>query len=62
MGHVLGLGRTNFDGDLMADKVNDGTEDVSECEIRVMLQANYWKLTACDIHPNWPEKIKFSTT
>ena len=26
MGHALGLGHANFDGNLMAEKVNDGTE------------------------------------
>ena len=29
-GHALGLGHANFDGNLMAEKVNDGTEKVSE--------------------------------
>jgi hypothetical protein len=39
MGHVLGLGHANFDGNLMAEKVNDGTENVSECEIKAVLKA-----------------------
>jgi hypothetical protein len=30
MGHALSLGHANFDGNLMAEKVNDGTEKVSE--------------------------------
>jgi hypothetical protein len=33
MGHALGLGHANFDGNLMAEKVNDGTENISECEL-----------------------------
>ena len=32
--HALGLGHANFDGNLMAEKVNDGTENISECELR----------------------------
>jgi hypothetical protein len=42
MGGALGLGHANFDGNLMAEKVNAGTEKVSECEVK----ANYWKLIA----------------
>jgi hypothetical protein len=42
---MIGLGRTNFDGNLLAESVNDGTEGIAECEITV-LQANYWKLIA----------------
>jgi predicted Zn-dependent protease len=44
MGHALGLGHANFDGNLMAKRVNDGTEDISKCEIKAVIEANYWKL------------------
>jgi hypothetical protein len=44
MGHALGLGHANFDGNLMAEKVNYGTATVSECEINAVIEANYWKL------------------
>ena len=44
MGHALGLGHANFDGNLMAHEVNDGTVFVSECEIKAVIEANYWKL------------------
>lgn len=56
MGHALGLGHANFDGNLMAEKVNDGTENVSECETMAVLKANYWKLIANGIAPAMPEK------
>jgi predicted Zn-dependent protease len=56
LGHALGLGHANFDGNLMAEKVNDGTENVSECEIKTVLKANYWKLIADSIAPAKPEK------
>jgi hypothetical protein len=55
MGHALGLGHANFDGNLMAEKVNDGTENISKCEIKAVLQANHWKLIADDMQPGWPK-------
>jgi len=55
MGHALVLGHANFDGDLMAEKINDGAENISECEINAVLQANYWKLIADDMQPVWPK-------
>jgi Matrixin len=45
MGHALGLGHANFDNNLMAEKVNHGTGSVSECEIKAVIEANYWKLS-----------------
>jgi predicted Zn-dependent protease with MMP-like domain len=56
IGHALGLGHANFDGNLMAEKVNDGTENISECEIKAVLKANYWKLIAESTNPIMPEK------
>src|SRR4030095_9131917 len=44
MGHALGLGHANFDGNLMAERVNEGTATVSKCEINAVIEANYWKL------------------
>jgi hypothetical protein len=44
MGHALGLGHANFDGNLMAQQVKDGTAVVSDCEIEAVIKANYWKL------------------
>jgi hypothetical protein len=44
MGHALGLGHANFDGNLMAEMVNEGTATVSECEIYAVTVANQWKL------------------
>jgi hypothetical protein len=55
MGHALGLGHANFDGNLMAEKVNDGTEKVSECEVEAVLQANHWKLIADGTDPGRPK-------
>jgi predicted Zn-dependent protease len=44
MGHALGLGHANFDVNLMAEKINDGTETISECEIKGVYEANSWYL------------------
>jgi hypothetical protein len=44
MGHALGLGHANFDANLMAERVNQGTGFVSDCEIKAVIEANYWKL------------------
>ena len=52
MGHALGLGHANFDGNLMAEMVNYGTATVSECEINAVIEANYWKL-GDDSHDNF---------
>ena len=56
MGHALGLGHANFGGNLMAEKANDGTDTVSECEIKAVLQANHWKLIADDMQPDMPKR------
>jgi len=58
MGHALGLGHANFDGNLMAEMVNDGTATVSECEINAVIEANHWKLgdnSDGDAEPRYPQ-------
>lgn len=44
VGHVLGLGHTNFDGSLMATRVDSSSGDISDCEIEAVYEANHWKL------------------
>jgi hypothetical protein len=55
MDHTLGLGHANFLCNLIAEKVNDGMENISKCEINAVLQANHWKLIADDTQPGWPK-------
>lgn len=58
MGHALGLGHANFDGNLMAERVNEGTDTVSGCEVKAVMDANYWKLgdgNHANTYPNYPE-------
>jgi predicted Zn-dependent protease len=43
IGHALGLGHANFDGNLMAVMINEGAETISTCELEGVLQANHWK-------------------
>lgn len=42
IGHVLGLGHANFDGNLMVAQVNRGSGSVSDCEIKAVYTANEW--------------------
>jgi predicted Zn-dependent protease len=45
IGHALGLGHANFEGDIMNENVNyDGTTSISNCDIKAVSQANHWKL------------------
>jgi predicted Zn-dependent protease len=45
IGHALGIGHANFEGDIMSENVNyDGTASISNCDIKAVSQANHWKL------------------
>jgi hypothetical protein len=58
MGHALGLGHANFNGNLMAEMVNGGTATVSECETSAVTAANQWKLgdnRDGDVGPDYPQ-------
>jgi hypothetical protein len=44
MGHALGLGHANFDGNLMTELINDGAGTIADCEIKAVNEANQWKL------------------
>lgn len=55
IGHVLGLGHANFDGSLMSESTDGGTENISICEINGVLAANYWRLVAVGNNPEYPE-------
>jgi hypothetical protein len=56
MGHALGLGHANFSGNLMAGKINDGSETISDCEINAVIFANYWRLDQDLTNPIHPQK------
>jgi hypothetical protein len=44
LGHTLGLGHANFDGNLMTERVDTGSGIISACEIEAVKTANSWKL------------------
>jgi predicted Zn-dependent protease len=55
IGHALGLGHANFEGDIMNGIVSyDGTTSISDCDIQAVSEANHWKLlynTTTPINP-----------
>ena len=55
IGHALGLGHANFDGSLMSESTEGGTENISTCEINGVLAANYWRLVTVSNNPEYPE-------
>jgi hypothetical protein len=44
LGHTLGLGHANFNGNLMTERVDTGSGIISSCEIEAVKAANSWKL------------------
>lgn len=56
MGHALGLGHANFDGNLMTEQVNDGAGSIADCEIKSVNEANRWKLKDDSDQPYAPSK------
>jgi hypothetical protein len=61
IGHALGLGHANFDGDIMSQKINsEGIVNISECDLNGVLQANHWKLLNNDITPDNPTEDEVS--
>jgi predicted Zn-dependent protease len=45
IGHALGLGHANFEGDIMNENISyDGTTSISDCDIKAVSEANHWKL------------------
>ncbi len=44
LGHTLGLGHANFNGNLMTERVDTGSGTITSCEIEAVKTANSWKL------------------
>lgn len=40
LGHALGLGHANFNGDLMSPTLNDESKTISKCDVEAVLSAN----------------------
>lgn len=54
IGHALGLGHANFDGDLMSTTVQTGTGTISACDVDGVIEANHWKLVDSADAPHDP--------
>jgi predicted Zn-dependent protease len=54
VGHALGLGHANFDGDLMSTTVQTGTDTISDCDVDAVMEANHWKLEDSEDTPHEP--------
>lgn len=48
IGHVLGLDHANFRSNLMAERVDTGSSQISSCEIEAVNIANAWKVNGGD--------------
>jgi hypothetical protein len=59
LGHALGLGHANFNGDLMSATLNNESDSISQCDINAALEANHL-LTENNNHSNNIEKGLFS--
>ena len=58
LGHVLGLGHTNYEGSLMANLVvEDKTATISECEIDGVYAANSWEFVESRLNPGHPQRM-----
>ena len=44
IGHLLGLGHANFKESIMSSLVYPSYNEISECEIKAIAEANKWKL------------------
>jgi predicted Zn-dependent protease len=44
LGHALGMGHANFNGNLMSTRVDTGSGIIAPCEIEAVNTANAWKL------------------
>jgi len=52
LGHALGLGHANFDGDLMSTTVQGGSNTISTCDINGVKEANHWFIVDLDTTPH----------
>ena len=54
IGHALGTGHANFDGDLLSTSVGAGISASSTCDVDTVIAANHWKLVDGDTTPHAP--------
>ena len=54
IGHALGIGHTNFNGDLMSVILSGKSRAISKCDINALLEANQWKIVEHSNAPHAP--------
>ena len=54
VGHALGAGHANFNGDLMSTTVQTGSGTISTCDVDAVVAANHWKLVDNALVPHAP--------
>jgi Matrixin len=58
IGHTLGLGHANFNGDLMSPVINHESGGISKCDISGVFEANQWNLagSGTPVTPSHPQQ------
>ena len=51
LGHALGLGHANWDGDLMSPLVNPTPAPLPACDVNAVIHANSWRMVDHARHP-----------
>jgi len=51
LGHALGLGHANWDGDLMSPLVNPTPAPLPPCDVNAVIHANSWRMVDHGHHP-----------
>ncbi|MFZ0896734.1 MAG: matrixin family metalloprotease [Candidatus Nitrosopolaris sp.] len=55
IGHALGIGHSNFKGDIMAPAINYEKVAISSCDVNAVSSANQWKLVNSGTAPEPPQ-------
>ena len=59
VGHALGLGHANWEGDLMSPLVNPAPAPIPACDVNAVIQANSWRMVD---HASRPKPASATST